>query len=188
MNALKRQYLFCYQRKIRRNPGKIIQKKWGRQQMEAYFPMFINIAGQKILVVGAGTIATRRAEVLADFDADVLVVAPDGTERMRELEREGRVSWQRRLFAQPDLEEVRMVVTATDDMELNNTVAAACRERKIPVNHAGDKAQSDFYFPGVAREGSVVVGVIASGKDHRLARKVTAGVREWLGEFLEENP
>lgn len=154
--------------------------------MEAYFPVFVNIAHRKILVVGAGTIATRRAEVLTDFEAEVLVVAPDGTERMQELERESRVSWQRRPFTQSDLDGVWMAVAATDDAEVNDFVAAACKTRKIPVNHAGDKTQNDFYFPGIAREGNVVVGVTASGKNHRLARKVTDGVKEWLNQFMTE--
>ena len=151
--------------------------------MGTYFPLFVDIANRKILVVGAGTIATRRAEVLADFDADVLVVAPDGTERMKELEQARRVTWQHRPFAESDLNGIWMAVTATDDMELNSRVAAVCRQRKIPVNHAGDKNQSDFYFPGIAREGNVVVGVTASGTNHRLARKVTEAAKAWLRQY-----
>lgn len=154
--------------------------------MGAYFPLFVAIEKRRILVVGAGTIATRRAEVLADFDADVLVVAPDGTERMRELEQEGLVSWQHRPFAESDLDEVWLVVAATDDAAVNDLVASLSRARRIPVNHAGDKAQSDFYFPGIAREGNVVIGVTASGADHRLARKVTSGVREWLTKRMRQ--
>lgn len=155
--------------------------------MGAYFPIFTDISHRRILVVGAGNIATRRAEVLADFDADVQVVAPEGTQRMEELERAARVTWHHRRFAESDLDGVWMVVTATDDAELNRAVAAACRARRIPVNHAGDKAQSDFYFPGIAREGNVVIGVTASGSDHKLARKVTGGVREWLERFLQQD-
>lgn len=154
--------------------------------MEAYFPLFVNITDKKILVVGAGTIAARRAEVLADFGAEVLVVAPDGAEKMRKLEQAGRVKWQHRPFEESDLDGVWLTITATDNETVNNHAAEMCRIRKIPVNHAGDKTQCDFYFSGVAREDGVVIGVTASGTDHRLARRVTDGAKKWLRGFLEE--
>lgn len=50
-----------------------------------YFPMFFSLAGREVLVVGAGKIGSRRIETLLTFGASVLAVAPEGTDRMKEL-------------------------------------------------------------------------------------------------------
>ena len=41
------------------------------------FPLFIDLTDKKVLIVGAGAIAARRATVLVEFGAKVTVVAPE---------------------------------------------------------------------------------------------------------------
>ncbi|MCI6886288.1 MAG: uroporphyrinogen-III C-methyltransferase [Lachnospiraceae bacterium] len=149
------------------------------------FPLFFDLTGKRILIVGAGTIAARRAESLADFGAELLVVAPKGAEQMKKLEQERGLRWIRRAYEETDLDGMDLVLAATDDPVLNAAVVRACKARKIPVNHAGDKAQSDFYFPGIARNGSLVVGVTASGDNHRLARQAAEELRQWIRQRKE---
>ncbi|MCI8659122.1 MAG: bifunctional precorrin-2 dehydrogenase/sirohydrochlorin ferrochelatase [Lachnospiraceae bacterium] len=153
---------------------------------KAYFPLFFNLEGKRVLVVGAGRIATRRALALAEFGANVMVVAPKGIRQMDELARTGMVSWERRCFAAEDMNGCWLTVAATDDAAVNQQVVRLCRERQILVNHAGDKNQCDFYFPGTAREGSLVVGVTASGTDHRLASQATRQLGQWIKQFCEK--
>lgn len=161
------------------------QRRQRRKKAEqpAYFPLFFNLAGQDVLVVGAGKIASRRAEVLTEFGSRVTVVAPEGAELMGRLSREGALTWKQREFEEQDLEGRNIVITATGDSELNRNIADRCREKHILVNHAGDKSQCDFYFPGVAREGGIVAGVTTSGKDHGLAREITGQLQLWLKKF-----
>lgn len=176
-----------------------------------YFPMFFSLAGREVLVVGAGKIGSRRIETLLSFGASVLAVAPEGTERMKELagsqdkeptgermkepaERQmkelaaekasaGRLVWERRCFRPPDLDGKFLVIAASDDAAVNDQIVSLCRRRGILVNHAGDQRQCDFYFPGIVREGKLVAGVSSSGQDHGLVRKVSAAMRVWLQEF-----
>ncbi len=150
-----------------------------------YFPLFVDLAGKKIRIVGAGTVATRRAAVLADFGAKILVTAPAGTEEMENLETAGTVCWSRRPFETEDLDDVELVLAATDDAGLNAEIVRLCGERGIPVNDAGEKERCDFYFPAIARSKDVVIGVTASGTDHRLVRRLAANLREWLREKPE---
>lgn len=146
----------------------------------SFFPLFVSLAGRKVLVAGAGTIGTRRAEVLAEFGAQVMVAAPQGSRRMKELADRGSLSWEHRCFQDADLEGVFLAVAATDDPDVNDLMVQLCRSRGILVNHAGDHSQCDWYFPGIARSGSVVAGITASGEDHRLAKKMTEQVQEFL--------
>lgn len=53
--------------------------------MERYFPLFVNLTGKKILVIGAGPVATRRIRILLKFGCDIIVVAPDFCEEFNEI-------------------------------------------------------------------------------------------------------
>lgn len=145
-----------------------------------YFPVFIDLSETAVLVVGAGKIAARRVQTLLDFAGRVTVVAPEVCEALIQLAAAGAVSLRRRAFEESDLAGAGMVLAATSDAALNARVAVLCRARGIPVNVGSDKTLCDFYFPGVARRGSVVVGVTASGTDHAAAKRTTDAVRRLL--------
>ena len=155
----------------------------GLREEEAYFPLFFPLKNRKVLVVGAGKIACRRAEALAEFGARVWMVAPQGNEQALRLERDGAVKWEKRCFVPEDIKDCELVIAATDDSQVNRQIALLCREQQILVNHAGDKSLCDFYFPGIAREGNLVAGVTASGKDHKMASEITGRLQSWLKQF-----
>lgn len=177
------------------------------------FPLFIDLKEKKVLIVGAGAIAARRATVLVEFGATVIVVAPEAGSRVqtrqgartdksaegekspwecrtipvRELAESGRLLWKKHTFGEQDLEELNqsfLVIAATDDPAVNDHIAQLCHERHIPVNHAGDQNQCDFQFPAIVRNDPVVIGVNAGGKDHGLVKRVAAGLREWIAGVL----
>ena len=144
-----------------------------------WFPMFVDLTDKRVLVVGAGRIAARRAGTLVQFCHHVTVVAPVIHPDIEGMD----VTLCRRRYDPADLDGMDLAVIATDDAKLNAEIATACRERGIPVNVASDQTLCDFYFPGVAIQGDVVAGVTANGKDHRLARRATEIVREALEDI-----
>lgn len=78
-----------------------------------------------------------------------------------------------------------MVICATNYSEINDSIVSLCKAEHIPVNHAGDKSQCDFYFPGIASEGDIVAGVTASGKNHKLTKEITSQLQTWLEHVIE---
>lgn len=146
-----------------------------------FFPLFFCLSGHRTLVAGAGPVGTRRASLLAEFGAEVIVAAPEGSAKMRRLEQEGKILWRHREFEEGDLEGCFLVAAATSDEAVNDEIAEKCRRRGIFVNHAGNRKLCDFYFPAVAKKGKLVIGITASGQDHKLVRRFAALLREWLG-------
>ena len=144
-----------------------------------FFPLFVDLTGRKLLIVGAGHIATRRIRSLLPFGPELTVVAPEPSDQVREWARDGRLTLHERAFAEADLEGAVMVLSAAGD-ETDAAVAAACRARHIPVNAASNIELDDFYFPGIARRDNIVVGITASGADHKAAHMVSEAVRELL--------
>ena len=151
------------------------------------FPLFIDLNEKKVLIVGAGTIAARRATVLVEFGAKVTVVAPEAGSGVWELADTDRLVWKQHTFGEQDLEELNqsfLVIAATNNPAVNDHIVQLCHERHIPVNHAGDQSQCDFQFPAIVRNDPVVIGVNANGKDHGLVKRVAAGLRKWLEGVL----
>lgn len=150
-----------------------------------YFPLFVDMSGKRVLVAGAGAIARRRIESLLPFGPHITVVAPEAVSEVADLAKAGRLLWLSRVFQEADLDEADLVLAAAGDAAVDAQVAAACRKRHIPVNTASDRGLCDFYFPGIARRDNLVVGVTASGTDHRAARETTEAIRELLNKDKE---
>lgn len=154
--------------------------------MDGYFPMFFNVEGKAVLIVGAGTIALRRVETLLSFGASITVAAPEWKEEIGFYRDAGQLKLLEQAYTHELLqEEYFMLIAATDNEILNQEICAAGKQKGFLVNNASDKSQCDFYFPAIVRQGDVVAGVCAGGKNHRLVRKVAAGMREWLKQFMD---
>lgn len=138
------------------------------------FPMFVDLSGRRAVVIGGGAVAARRARTLLTFCAGVTVIAP---EICRAAEESG-AAIVRRPYAPGDCAGFGLVVAATDSREVNRAAWREARGLGIPVNVSDAPEECDFYFPAVVRQGSVVVGVTASGTDHALAAAVARRIRE----------
>ena len=145
-----------------------------------WFPLFVNLAGKKIVVVGGGRIALRRIRTLAEFAESITVVAPELHPELFPLETAGKLHVKRKSYGTEDIEGADLVLAATNAPAVDRAVREDCVRLGIPVNIASDRSLSDFYFPGIARKDNVVVGVTAGGKDHAEARRVTEQVRVLL--------
>ena len=145
----------------------------------AYFPFFIDIENKKILIVGGGNVALRKAEKLVQFGADIVVVAP---EICAELERLDGVKLIRRRFENKDICTAFAVIAATNDKQLNARIYALCNDLGILVNTVDDPENCGFYFPALVRKNNVTVGISTGGTSPIFARYL----REKTEELLDE--
>lgn len=143
-----------------------------------FFPMFVDLSDKKIVVVGGGNIATRRIKTLLQFTRNITAVAPKTTMELHELGKAGFVTLISRPVKRSDFAMAFMVIAATNDWKLNDEIYRVCKEEGIYVNVADDKSKCDFYFPGIYMQDEVVVGITASGLDHKKARRVRVAIQE----------
>ena len=143
-----------------------------------FFPMFVDLSDKKIVVVGGGNIATRRIKTLLQFTRNITAVAPKTTMELHELGKTGFVNLINRPVKRSDFAMAFMVIAATNDWKLNDEIYRVCKEQGIYVNVADDKSKCDFYFPGIYMQDEVVVGITASGLNHKKARRVRVAIQE----------
>ncbi len=143
----------------------------------AHFPIFIDLNGKRVVVVGGGAVAARKAETLADFGAVVVVIAPEFSLVMTALARRRNIALILRPYAgERDIHGAALAAAATDDCMLNERVFKDAQVAGIPVNVADDPSLCTFIFPAVVRRGELVAGLTSSGQCPAL----TARLRIWL--------
>lgn len=144
------------------------------------FPFFVDISGWKIVVIGAGTIGTRRIRSLLPFGCEITVVAPAAEKEVESWAGEGKICWIARKYREEDVEGARLVLAATQEKAVNDRIEEAARKRGILFNRCDEKDACDFHFPGLIIQGDLVVGVNSGGRNHRQAAKVSSEIREVL--------
>ncbi|QGQ19488.1 uroporphyrinogen-III C-methyltransferase [Cellulomonas sp. JZ18] len=136
--------------------------------MSARHPLLLDVTGRRVVVVGGGPVAARRARGLLADGADVHVVAPALCEDLAELAASGGVRWHARPYAPGDLDGAWLVHTATGDRRTDDQVAADAEADRTWCVRADDAAASSAWTPAVARAGDVTLAV-GAGRDPRRA-------------------
>ena len=147
-----------------------------------YYPVFLDIAGKPVVVVGGGEVAARKVDVLLDCSAQVTVVSPELHPELRALADAGRIRYIAREYRAGDIEGYTIAVVGTDDTSANAAAAREAREIGVWINAVDDLPNCDFIMPGIVRRGDVVVAVSTSGGSPAMARKL----REELQDFITE--
>src|SRR5258708_22497751 len=107
-----------------------------------YFPVFFDLAAQKVLVVGGGEVALRKLALLERTGAKVLVVSPELLPELGERAAAGTISVAMREFVADALDGVRLDLVATARRAVNRWIATLCEARAIPVNVGDDREAS----------------------------------------------
>lgn len=152
------------------------------------FPIFIKLEGRSCLVVGAGEIAKAKIDSLLEAGARITVVAPDGEPEIQGLAVAGRIAWQKRSYQASDLQGAFLVIAATSDTVVNDSVFIAARRLGILCNAVDDPPNCDFYFPAVVRRGDLQLAISTAGESPAFAQKLRRAFEnafdQHLGDWL----
>jgi uroporphyrin-III C-methyltransferase / precorrin-2 dehydrogenase / sirohydrochlorin ferrochelatase len=135
------------------------------------YPLGLLLTGRRVLVVGGGTVATRRIPALLDAGAVVVVVSPVLTPALQDLATKARLTWLPRRFEPSDVDGSWLVHVAVDDPDAAAQVSAAAELRQVFCVRADDRHAASAWTPATTRHGPVTVGVTAGG-DHRRAMAI----------------
>ena len=145
------------------------------------FPLFLKLSGRRILVVGAGTIAEEKIEGLLDTGAEIHVVAPNATPRIRSLAREKEIRWVSRRFQPADLKGALLVVAATSSPALHKKIYREAGRRGVLCNVVDDPPNCDFFYGSVVRRGALQIAISTSGHSPALAQRLRKELEQQFG-------
>ena len=137
-----------------------------------YYPLFLDMAGRKCVVVGGGNVAERKVARLLACGARVEVVGKSLTPLLALWSGEEKVVHRDADYQDSCLAGAFLVIGATDDEAVNGRIAKDARALGIPVNIVDDPARCDFLLPSVVERGDLSIAVSTGGRSPALAKKI----------------
>ncbi len=149
-----------------------------------YFPFFFDLRQQPVLLVGGGQVALRKARLLAKAQARINLVSPQCITELQSLITATGGQWHSRGYQLSDLEGVCLVVSATDDSQLNTEISVACKARFLPVNVVDERSLCSVITPAIIDRSPLVVAISSGGAAPVLARRLRQTIESLIPEGI----
>ena len=161
-----------------------------------YLPIFLNVKGQRALVVGNGTVAARKADLLVRAECDLTVIAATPNNDLARLLREHSITHKTGDLEASDLDGCRLVFGASADTAVNEKLHRLARSAGIPANIADNPALCDFIMPALVDRSPLLIAIGSGGTSPLLVRMLKARfettipaaygrVAEFAGEYRQ---
>lgn len=150
--------------------------------MKEYYPFFISLKGKKILVVGGGKVAERKIKSLIKYPVEIKVISDKITKGLEKLVLEGLINWEKKLFDEKDIsKEFFLVISATDNEELNDFINKLCDKKGILVNNVSGRGR--VIFPAMVNEGDISIAISSSGFFPYLTKFLKTEIRKFIKPY-----
>lgn len=144
-------------------------------------PFMIDLSSQKIVVAGGGRVAERRIRSLLESGASITVISPSVTEGIRQYANRGKIVWKQAKVQPTDLNEAFLVIAATDDEAVNQSVIASAPSSAL-VNASSDFEKGNTQFPAVVKRGKLSIAISTNGASPKLAMEIKNKIEEEFDE------
>ena len=130
-----------------------------------FFPVSIDLNNKNVLIVGAGKIALRKVETLLNYNCNIIAITKDILEeRFLELEKNNKIKiFKNQEFEEKFLENIFLVVTATDNEILNKEISQLCMSKNILVNNISSKDDMNIRFMSIYKKDDIQIAISANG-------------------------
>ena len=149
-------------------------------------PIFLNIKGRQCLIVGGGELAFRKATLLNKASANIKFVANEFSENIESLATKKSFLLIKDSFKDKYLENIVLVIAATNCKETNTLIAKSAKALNIPVNVVDTPSLCSFIIPAVVDRSPVVVAISSAGNSPVLTRKIKELNESMLSDKLGE--
>ena len=137
-----------------------------------FLPVFLDIKNKPCLVVGAGNVAARKIELLLKASASVKVVSRDIGQAVTEIQDQHSIQCEQRVFLDTDLDQVVLVIAATNDSALNERISMLAQSKRIPVNVVDNPDLCSFITPSIIDRDPVQIAISTGGASPVIARQI----------------
>ena len=146
--------------------------------MPDYYPVYLNLAGKRCVILGGGKIAQGKIAALRQAAAQITVISPEATPGIRRAAQRGDVEWLERKYRPGDLEGAFIAVAATNVWHINREIYEEAERLGVLLNVVDDPDLCSFIAPSIVKRDPVTLAISTGGASPALARKM----RETLAE------
>ncbi|MGD9696457.1 MAG: bifunctional precorrin-2 dehydrogenase/sirohydrochlorin ferrochelatase [Thermoleophilia bacterium] len=153
---------------------------------KVFYPMFVDIEGRRVLVVGGGPVGTEKVEKLLAHGAVVRLVAPEISDELAAQVASGEVAEHHaRGYRSGDLEGCFLVIAATDSEAVNRAVWEDAERRGMLCNVVDVPPLCNFIVPSIVRRGELALAISTGGASPVVAKHIRRELEEAYGPEWE---
>ena len=149
-----------------------------------YYPIVLNLKGERIVVIGGGVVAERKISSLLKAGERIFVFSPSITSLLKRLADSGSIKWIKRCVKKNDLDGAWLAIAATNNSVVNRNVSRWAKKNKTLVNVVDEPILSNFISPAFFRKEKATISVHTDGKDPVFSRDLKNFLKENWDEFL----
>ncbi|WP_419763908.1 MAG: precorrin-2 dehydrogenase/sirohydrochlorin ferrochelatase family protein [Arcobacter sp.] len=150
------------------------------------FPISLNLKNRKILIIGAGKIATNKINKLLDFTNDIVVLAPKISEEIKELD----IKIIEKEYEKKDIEGFNIVIACIDNINLQKEIYQHTRETNVLYNCSDILELCDFTFSSILKKDDLIISISTSGTSPSFSKELKSYLESIIpssvGSFLKE--
>jgi len=150
-----------------------------------YYPVCLDVKNRKCLVIGGGDVGTRKVLTLIKCNAEVTVISPRASEKLRELAGNKQITLIERQYKTEDVSDAFLVIGATNNEKLNRQIFQDAKRLNKLCNIVDQPQLCNFILPSVVNRGDLIITVSTSGKSPAYAKKVRQTLESLFGEEHE---
>jgi precorrin-2 dehydrogenase/sirohydrochlorin ferrochelatase len=150
-----------------------------------YYPIYLDIAKKRCLVVGGGEVAERKVQRLLECGAHVVVIGKALTPDLEAIKSDGGIDHIDADYDTSHILDAFLVIGATDQEEVNARISEDAKKWGIMVNIVDDPDKCDFILPSLFQQGDLCVAISTGGKSPALAKKLRQDLEERYGPEYE---
>ena len=148
----------------------------------SYYPVLLELESKNVLVVGGGKVAQRKVETLLEYGALLSIVSKELTDNLEVLVEVQKVHLLGDEFNDKHLDNIFLVVAATNDKQLNHRVSESAKKRGLLINAVDQPPDCNFIVPSIIKKGDLLISISTSGKSPALAKRLREEMETQFGK------
>lgn len=136
-----------------------------------FYPVGLDVKNKKVVIVGGGKIAERKARNLLPYKSDVFLISPDLTDELKKLAERKKIGYFKKKYSTTDIKNAFLIFACTSDNKINKKIFRDAEKLGILVNVCDKTELCDFIIPAVIKKNGLVITVSSDGKNPKLSRR-----------------
>lgn len=151
-----------------------------------YYPAFVRLDGKRVVVVGGGRVAERKAITLIKVGAKVDVISPTITRNLKRYKDKGLIRHIEREYRKGDLRGAFIVIASTSSRDANSMVESEAQELGCLINVVDTPSEGNFIAPSIVRRGELTIAISTEGQSPAISKAIRREIESLYGNAFSQ--